>query len=84
MLDDSYTSLTIEQAMERLTFPSFFSHRDRKDAYELVMRIGTAEQKLRAYHSDLVEPIHDKQSELFSLRTEISVAIDDQRIRIGE
>ena len=50
-------SIDTKEALNRLAHPTFFDHIERKSAYDIVMRDGTAIQKASADQALLKWPI---------------------------
>lgn len=60
---------SVADAMEQLTYPSFFDSSERKAAYSYVMRCGSAEEQLLAEIYKLRYPF-EKKDELYSSKYE--------------
>ena len=58
-------SIGVEDALEQLSYPSFFDRSERKDAFNLVMLWGTDEERLTAEQAKLRFPFDDPEETLF-------------------
>jgi hypothetical protein len=58
-MNTATNEIDVKDALERLSFPSFFNDEERKQAYYVVMEMGNAVQKIMADNTIAKFPLEE-------------------------